>query len=526
MSDVFPLYILMILIIALLIVLAGRIKVAYPILLVLAGLGISFFNGIPKIHIEPRTIFVIFLPPLLYVAAWTISSKELWRWRRIIGSFAFGVVFFTALSVALVANSLIPGFTLALGFLLGGIVSPPDGVSVTEIVKFVKIPKRMSSVLEGESLLNDTASLIIFRFALIAVATGQFIWWKAVLNFGWVVITGIIAGLVVGWIFIQMHKRLSSDTNVDVVLTIIAPYLMYLSGEFIHGSGVIAVIAGGLLLSNKRYMFLKSGTRLRGADVWESLLFVLNGAIFMLLGLDLPQIISALRSESITLSTAIGYSLVIAVVLILSRIIFSFLSVFITLAASRFIKVADDRNPGYKTPLIFGWTGMRGVASLAAALSIPLQMNGGASFPHRSLILFITFVVILFTLLLQGLTLPYLIKRLKPSDYADHLSENEAEVLISRGFEKSAHEYLSGNFGEGNGVSSELHKLVENWIEENPEDKHERIQPVVKKKYLELLNKQRNWLLDENRSNINLDEEIVRKFLLRIDMEEARVNLE
>jgi len=246
----------------------------------------------------------------------------------------------------------------------------------------------------------------------------------------------------------------------------------------------------------------------------------------MLLGLELPQIVSVLRSESINLSTAIGYSLVIAVVLIASRIVFSFLSVFIRLAASRFIKVADDRNPCYKTPLIFGWTGMRGVASLAAALSIPVQFSAGVAFPHRSLILFITFVVILFTLLLQGLTLPYLIRRLKPSDYPDHLSDNEAEKLISQGFKKSAQEYLLKNFGEKNNVSFELRKLIENWIDNNPDNKHERIQPLVKKKYLELLNKQRNWLLNENNSNIYLDEEIVRKFLLRIDMEEARIHLE
>ena len=516
----------MILVIVLLIVLANRIKVAYPILLVLAGLAISFVNGIPKIHIEPRTIFVIFLPPLLYEAAWTISSKELWRWRRVIGGFAFGVVFFTALSVAFIANALIPGFTLALGFLLGGIVSPPDGVSVSAIMKFVKIPKRMSSVLEGESLLNDTTSLIIFRFALIAVATGQFIWWKATLNFGWVVIGGIIAGLVIGWIFIQMHKRLTSDANVDIILTILAPYIMFLLSEYIHASGVIGVVTGGLLLSNKRYLFLESGTRLRGTNVWESLLFVLNGIIFMLLGLELPEIIATLRSESINISTAIGYGLLMAFVLIASRIIFSFLTVLITISASHFIRVADARNPGYKAPLIFGWTGMRGVASLAAALSIPIQLNNGVAFPHRSLIVFITFVVILVTLLLQGLTLPYLIKRLKPYGYADHISEAEAETLITKGFNRRASEYLSTHCGKLNKVSTELQKLIQNWIENNPENSHQRILPEAKNKYLELLNKQRNWLLDENRDTQTLDEEIVRKFLLRIDMEEARVNLE
>ncbi len=175
MIEDFPFYLTLIIIIVLLIMLANKIKVAYPVLLVIAGLVISTIPNIPVIKIDPELIFIIFLPPLLYEAAWTISWKELWKWRRIIGSFAFIVVFLTATTVAFVANHFIPGFSLALGFLLGGIVSPPDAVSAGAILKFVKVPKRMSSILEGESLLNDASSLIIFRFAMIAVATGQFI---------------------------------------------------------------------------------------------------------------------------------------------------------------------------------------------------------------------------------------------------------------------------------------------------------------------------------------------------------------
>ncbi|PZU10575.1 MAG: Na+/H+ antiporter, partial [Chryseobacterium sp.] len=175
----FEFYLFLVFLITMLIMLANKIKVAYPVLLVLAGLVISFIPGVPLIKIEPELLFIIFLPPLLYEAAWSTSWKELWRWRRIIFSFAFVVVFFTALSVAVFANYFIPGFSLALGFLLGGIVSPPDAVSAGAILKFVKVPKRLASILEGESLLNDASSLIIFRFAMIAAATGQFVWHEA-----------------------------------------------------------------------------------------------------------------------------------------------------------------------------------------------------------------------------------------------------------------------------------------------------------------------------------------------------------
>src|SRR6187551_3721950 len=206
MIEHFPFYLTLIVVIVLLIMLANKVKVAYPVVLVVAGLLISFIPGIPILHIKPELIFIIFLPPLLYDAAFAISWKELWRWRRIVGSFAFIVVFFTATSVALATNLFIPGFSLALGFLLGGIVSPPDAVSASAILKFVKVPKTISSILEGESLLNDASSLIIFRFAMIAVATEQFIFFKAAASFSWMIFGGVAIGLFIGWLFMKAHK--------------------------------------------------------------------------------------------------------------------------------------------------------------------------------------------------------------------------------------------------------------------------------------------------------------------------------
>ncbi|MFA9189532.1 Na+/H+ antiporter, partial [Flavobacterium magnesitis] len=463
MLENFPFYLAILIVILLLIMLADKIKVAYPILLVLAGLIISFIPGIPVINIEPELIFFIFLPPLLYEAAWKISWKEMWRWRRIITSFAFVVVFLSALSVALVANYIIPGFSLALGFLLGGIVSPPDAVSAGAILKFVKVPKSISSILEGESLLNDASSLIIFRFAMIAVATEQFIFYKAALNFSWMIIGGVGIGLFIGWIFMKAHQYMPTDANIDIVLSLLTPYVIYLAAEQVHSSGVLAVVCGGLLLANNRHRFLTSKSRLQGLNVWESFCFILNGLVFMLIGLDLPQITRGLEEANISIPTAVGYGIIITVVLMVSRILSSYGAVIITLIARNFITVADSRNPGLKAPFILGWTGMRGVVSLAAALSIPVYLNNGNGFPQRNLILFITFIVILLTLLIQGLTLPYFIRKAQFKTIDNALSRDEIYNTIRQELAEFAVNHLKTNYNNQVESNAALQHLIQRW---------------------------------------------------------------
>lgn len=522
MFDDFPFFIVLIVAILLLIMLADKIKVAYPVLLVLAGLGISFIPVIPKLHIESELIFVIFLPPLLYQAAWDISWKELWKWRRIISSFAFVVVFFSALSVALVANYFIPGFSLALGLLLGGIVSPPDAVSAGAILKFVKVPKRFSSILEGESLLNDASSLIIFRFAFIAVATGQFIWYEAALSFSWMLVGGVGIGLLIGLLFMKLHKYLPTDANIDIVLSLVTPYAMYIAAEEVHSSGVLAVVSGGLLLSNKRLSFLSSASRLRSINVWESFCFLLNGLVFMFIGLDLPEITAGLEETDVP--TAIGYGLLITAVLIVGRIISAYSAVVVTLIARNFITVADASNPGMKVPLILGWSGMRGVVSLAAALSIPTLLEDGTPFPHRNLILFITFIVILTTLLLQGLTLPFLIKKLTIPDPDNDLPDEELYNQLRKELAINALQYLRQNHNDHLENEPLLQQLVKRL-----EDTSTSIEPVfISHKgrviYTEILNRQRELLVDRNKKD-NINEEIVRRHLLLLDMEEEKIRL-
>ena len=250
-----------------LVMVSNRLKIAYPALLVLGGLAISFVPNLPSIKIDPELIFIIFLPPLIYETAWANSLKELFKWRRMISSFAFIVIFISAATVAVIANLVVPGFSLALGFMLGGIVSPPDAVSTATILKFVKATRRISAILEGESFLNDASLLIIFRFATIAVTTGQFIWYEAAVSFVWMVVGGVLAGFLVAFAAYFLHKILPTDENSDTIMTITTPYIMYILAEELGASGVLAVVCGGLYLSTKKNEIFTALTRIHAVPV-------------------------------------------------------------------------------------------------------------------------------------------------------------------------------------------------------------------------------------------------------------------
>ncbi|MDR2272227.1 MAG: Na+/H+ antiporter [Sphingobacterium sp.] len=523
MLENFEFYLFLVLLITMLIMLAKKIQVAYPILLVLAGLLISFVPGVPAIKIEPELIFIIFLPPLLYEAAWSTSWKELGRWRRIIFSFAFVVVFFTALSVAIFANYFIPGFSLALGFLLGGIVSPPDAVSAAAILKFVKVPKRLASILEGESLLNDASSLIIFRFAMIAAATGQFVWYEATGSFLWMCIGGVGIGIIIAYVFLKMHKTLPTDSNIDILLTFIAPFSMYLAAEQLHASGVLAVVTGGLFLSYRSHDFLSSASRIRTVTVWESFCFLLNGIVFMLIGLDLPEIVSGLGDTD--MYTAIGYGVAVTIVLIIVRIFAGYAAVITTLIMRNFITVADAQSPGWQTPIIIGWTGMRGVVSLAAALSIPLTIADGTPFPQRNLILFITFIVILLTLLVQGLTLPFLLKKFPPVDPDFVRTEKEIDYEIQNKLAQVAVDKIRKDYADKIDSFPTLKDQLQKYESQLRSSEIIINFAEYRNIYIDILETQRIWLINKNREELLLDEEIIRKHLRLLDLQEERLNM-
>jgi len=521
MHESLPFVLALIAIIVLIEMLANKIRIAYPILLVIAGLAISFIPGLPVIRINPNTIFFIFLPPLLFEAAWSISLKQLKNWYRIIGSFAFLVVFFTAVSVAIFTNYFIPGFSLALGFLLGGIVSPPDAVSAGAILKFVKVQKSVASILEGESLLNDASSLIIFRFAMVAVATGQFIWKEAIFSFSWMVLGGALIGLVLGWVFLQAHRKLPTDAPSDIAFTLIEPYILYWIGEHLHSSGILAVVFGGLYLSNHRLVFLNSTSRIKGYSVWESFVFILNGLVFLLIGLDMPEILAGLREKGIPLSTAIQYGVWVSILLIVVRIISSFFALFATYLFRRQTFNTMNREGMWKRPFVLGWTGMRGVVSLAAALAIPVQLNNGQDFPQRNLILFITFVVIVLTLLLQGLTLPYILKRTA----AFMNFEDDAEKVtkkIRRELYAHSVNVLKNNYAEYLAQRPSLAATLSQWEDKMQMVDDEKMDVEHRRIYLELLQHQRNFLIDRNKDP-DLDEEVIRNQIYLIDLEEEKI---
>ena len=528
MQHTFIQYIYLVLIILALVLLANRLRLAYPIILVLGGLVLSFFSILSSITIDPELIFFIFLPPLLYEAAWEVSWKEFWKWRRVIMSFAFPVVILTSCVVAFASYAFIPGFTLALGFLLGGIVSPPDAISATTIMRQVKIPKAYVSIAEGESLLNDASSLIVFRFALLAVTTGQFDFGKATMSFFLVIIMGALIGLAIAVVLYFVHRYLIKSPNIEIVLTLVTPYIMYYLAESFHFSGVLAVVCGGLFLSSRRQTMLTYKSRLQGFNVWSNLVFAINGLIFLLIGLQLPSIIKQLGNTS--LLTAIGYGLAISLVLIIARFLCTFGAALFTRFISRFITVADA-NPGWKGPIILGWSGMRGVVSLAMALSIPLLLTNGQPFPYRNLILFITFIVILVTLVFQGLTLAWIIKKIKPEGSFNTITEQEQEFIIQKKIAKAAWQLLDEKY-EGERQQNEHLKnlfarlqLDLNFFQQDvkklvnhSDNKLNHFQTI----YLEILERQREILTDMNQRD-EFDENLIRKYLSLIDMEEFKI---
>jgi Na+/H+ antiporter len=428
--------------------------------------------------------------------------------------------------IAIVSVALIPGFTLALGFLLGGIVSPPDAIAATTTLKQAKAPKVLVSLVEGESLLNDATSLIIFRFAMAAVLTGQFHLGEASLSFFFVVLMGVLIGLAVGLIFYCIHRFMPVTASIEIVLTIVTPYCMYYAAEHFHYSGVLAVVSGGLFLSGRRLSMLNYMSRIQGVNVWNSIVFVLNGLIFLLIGLQLPLIVSQLGETS--LSTAIYFGLLISLVLIVARLLCTFAAAGFTRFMSRYIKVADA-NPGWKGPLVFGWSGIRGVVSLAAALSIPIISSDGVDFPYRNLILFITFIVIVVTLVLQGLTLPWLLKRLDFKD-ANSLPIESQEHIIQKKIAQFSSKYLEDKLAESQEANKHLFNLktrlkieTDYFSNEQMSDNHRQKLIEFHETYLDLLQQQRKLINDIN-IHSEFDEVLIRKYQFLIDIEEYKIH--
>ncbi|HYJ65679.1 MAG TPA: Na+/H+ antiporter, partial [Parafilimonas sp.] len=390
-----------------------KIKIPYPIVLVIIGLIIGFVPFLPNLRLDPNIVFLIFLPPLLYDAAFKTSWLDFKKSIRPISTLAITLVFFTTVIVAVAAHYLIPGFSWPISFVLGAIVSPPDAVAATSIIKGLGLNKKVITIIEGESLVNDASALIAYRYALAATLSGSFILWKAGLQFILVCAGGVVAGLVVGYLLVFAHKKIKDNAIVETSLSLLTPYLAYLLAEQLHVSGILAVVTSGILIGWHAREIFSFQTRLQTTIIWDTIIFLLNGIVFILIGLQLPEIVTNLNSS--TLFQLIGYGLIISIVTIVIRIVWVFAGAYHQRIFNR-KKTDDDENDeavNWKNVLIVAWTGTRGVVSLATALALPLTLNNGAAFPKRHSILLLAFTVILVTLVIQGLTLPLLIKLLK-----------------------------------------------------------------------------------------------------------------
>lgn len=513
----------MVLIASLLTILGNRIRVSYPVLLVLAGLIISFIPFVPNIELDPEIIFYIFLPPLLYMSAMAMPLREVLNWKRVILSFAFLVVFLTAGAIGLMSTWMVPGMTLAMGMVLGGILAPTDAVSATTIMQQVKVPARVSTILEGESLLNDASSLITFSIALIAVQTGSFVVEQALLSFLWMVLGGGVIGILIGMFFIYLHKLIpDKDPNVIIVFTLIAPYLMYIVAEAFGASGVLGVVCGGFYMSQHMNL-VDNYSRLLGRSVWSNLIFVLNGLAFLLIGLDLPQIVTGIQADGIGIAQATVFGLCVTAIIMLIRMICAFLAIPISRLRRKRQHLGYSKIVDVRTAFIVGWCGMRGVISLAAALSIPFLMANGEPFPYRSLILYSTFVVILSTLVLQGLTLPLFLKRIHFPEYGDNLSEEEAFCKIRRFLAESGLKYLEEHPVEDPETQQVFAYLKDRWQKRMVIDSKDSLVESVIKTYRNILTEQRDYLFRMGKEHPEINEETLRHFIRSIDLEEERL---
>jgi monovalent cation/hydrogen antiporter len=427
---------LLILVVALAAV-AKRLQTPYPIILVIGGLILSLFPRGPHVELNPQIVFLVILPPLLFSAAWVTSWRD-FRYNLVsIVMLAFGLVGFTVFGVAAASRWILPGFDWRMGLVLGAVVSTTDAIAATSIATRLGLPKRVTDVLEGESLLNDATGLLALEFATALLVSGhtpgvaEGIGRMLYLVFG-----SIVIGLLVGKAIYVLTLKIV-DAPIEITISLIAPYFAYLAAESVRASGVMATVACGLYLGHKSSLFLSRSARLTGPAVWNTLTFILNGFVFILIGFQLPYILSGIRTHRLGGLLLLG--LLFSGVVILLRLIWVYPGARISYFIRGRLLHQHENVPNAKALFILGWTGMRGVVALAAAISLPKLLDSGADFPERNVMIFLTFSVIFVTLVLQGLTLPPLIRRLGLAGVA---GQNKEEEDARREMVKAALAYL------------------------------------------------------------------------------------
>jgi Na+/H+ antiporter len=413
--------------VTLLALVAPKLRIPVPTCMVLGGLAISLLPGLPVVEMPPDLVFLVFLPPLLYAAAWQMPWQDFKRNIRPILQLAIGLVIMTAIGVAVTMKWMVPEMPWALAFALGGILGPPDAVAATSVTRGLGVPQRIVTILEGESLVNDATGLVIYRVAIAAALTGTFVFVDAVGLFLMTAIGGVIVGYAIGYVVSWIHRVLNEPT-VETVLTLLTPYAAYLAAEQLHWSGVLAVVTAGIHISRRQQEYFTPEMRMQATGVWNTLEFILNGLAFVLIGLQLPTVMKQLHQEESLWLTA-SITLVIYLTMVMVRLVWVWPAAWLPRALSHRIRRRDPM-PKPSVLLVIGWCGMRGVVSLAAALAIPMTTSEGTPFPYRGMLLAITFGVVLGTLVIQGLTLAPLVRWFKLSDPNHSAAEEELHVRL------------------------------------------------------------------------------------------------
>jgi monovalent cation/hydrogen antiporter len=508
---------------AIAVLLAGSqlVRVPYPILLVLGGLGLGFVPGMPTVELDPELVLVGVLPPLLYGTAFFTSLREFRANIRQITLLAIGLVLTTTLAVAAVAHAVIPGLSWPLAFVLGAIVSPTDPTAATALAERLGLPRRLVALIEGESLVNDGTALVAYRFAVTAVVTGSFSLANASGRFVVNVIGGIAVGLAVGFV-IRMVRRRLDNPPVEITISILSGYFGFLPAQAIGVSGVLAAVTVGIYMGWHTPQLTTAQTRLQGLAVWEILFFLLNALLFALVGLQLPSILDGLSGHST--GELVRFAVIVSMTVVGARFLWVLVATPLSALLSR-----QDSAPSWREATILGWSGMRGAVSLAAALALPLTTNAGDPFPSRDLIVFLTFSVILGTLVVQGLTLPDLARVLGVEDDGRAAKEeakariHAAEAALGRLEELLEEDWVREDTAERlrglfNFRRDRFRSRFDPDGDTSVEDRSADYQRLLR----ELLDAERGAVLELRRRGV-IDDDVMRRVVRDLDLEEARL---
>lgn len=506
-----------------------RLSVPQPVLLVLGGLLLAVLPGLPRFQPDPAVVFLIFIPPLLYQAAQDTSLRDFRRNLRSISLLAFGLVLATMCAIAWAAHGLIPGMSWGAGFVLGAIVSPPDAVAVTAIMRRLKLPLTIDTILEGESLVNDATALVAYRMGVAAVVAGTFSLTAAGLRF---ILTGagaIALGLAGGWLIGRIRRFIGVSPVVENTISLLTPFAVFIPAERLGLASVLAVVAAGLYLGRQGPRYVSARTRIQGEAMWQMVVFLLEGLIFILIGLELPTVLRSIGSHSF--SSIVYYTAMLSAVLIVVRIAWIFPGAYLPLVLKRLADKKQDYPP-WRAVLFVGWAGMRGGDSLVIALSIPLVTAAGTPFPGRDLIIFLTFGIILVSLVIQGLSLKAVIRLLNlgvdgtadTEEANARLSSARAgmarleQLIRERNIPEPMAEKLRGKYGH------RLQQLVKNSRQDDPGALTGRSDQVAKIR-MEMIAAERTELI-RLRDNNDISDDVMRSIQEDLDLEEVLLSTE